>query len=164
MNLILFLFIFPIATIIFSIALQKVLKSPFLVSAIILAIFLIVTFTVYGVNFLIAAFIYALIALITACIVKFFCKIENRTIQVNLINNGNEQENYNSNCGRSSNRNGENNRSCEIDFDIGQNDRSGENNQNCCCNCCRNRNDDPDTEECRICNCQRQFRNCLRRR
>ena len=49
------------------------------------AIFLIVTFTVYGVNFLIAAFIYALIALITAYIVKFFGKIENRTIQINLI-------------------------------------------------------------------------------
>ena len=122
MNLILFLFIFPIATIIFSIALQKILKSPFLVSAITLAIFLIVTFTVYGVNFLIAAFIYALISLITAYVVRFFCKIENRTIQINIINNDNEN-----------------------------NWRNCDNNQN------------PNTRECRICNCQRQFRNCLRR-
>ena len=122
MDIILFFFIFPIATIIFSIALQKILNNPFLVSAIILAVFLIVTFTVYGVTFLIAAFIYALIALITAYIVRLFCKIENRTIQINLINN------------------------------------DGNN-----CNRC-NRNSDPNTEACRICNCQRQFRRCLRGR
>ena len=66
MDIILFLFIFPIATIIFAIALQKILCNPYLVSAIVLAIFLIVTFTAYGVTFLIAAFIYGIIALITA--------------------------------------------------------------------------------------------------
>ena len=85
MNLILFIFIFPIAVIIFSIALQKILKNPFLVSAIILAVFLIITFTVYGVGFLIAAFIYAIIALITAYIVSIFCRISNRTIEINFI-------------------------------------------------------------------------------
>ena len=106
MDIILFLFIFPIATIIFSIALQKILCNPFLVSAIILAIFLIVTFTVYGINFLIAAFIYAVISLLTAYIVSILCKIENRTIEINFINNdtrSREGENnsacsYNCNC------------------------------------------------------------------
>lgn len=123
MNLILFLFIFPIATIIFSIALQKIFNNPLLVSAIILAIFLIVTFTVYGVTFLVLAIIYAVLALVTAYITSLFCKLSNRTIQINLIDNNN----------------------------------------NCCCEdheC----DDDNETEACRICNCQRQFRRCLRGR
>ena len=125
MNLILFLFIFPIATIIFSIALQKIFGNPLLVSAIILAIFLIATFTVYGVNFLILAIIYSVLALVTAYIVSVFERLANRTIQINLIDNNN-------NC------------SCNHDSD----------DNNC----------DVDTEACRICNCQRQFRRCLRGR
>lgn len=151
MNLILFLFIFPIATIIFSIALQKILKNPLLVSAIILAIFLIVTFTVYGVNFLIAAFIYAIISLITAYIVSLFCKIENRTIQINLINN-NDNDNNNCCC--------QNNTTANNDLALA-NAINNVNNSNCCNLGC-NRSGDPNTEACRICNCQRQFRRCLR--
>lgn len=142
MNLILFLIIFPIATIIFSIALQKILKNPFLVSAITLAIFLIVTFTVYGVNFLIAAFIYALISLITAYVVRFFCKIENSCIRLNP-----DTREY---------------RICEYQRQFRNCLREAENdNENNWRNCDNNQN--PNTRECRICNCQRQFRNCLRR-
>ena len=140
MDIILFLFIFPIATIIFSIALQKILCNPFLVSAIILAIFLIVTFTVFGVNFLIAAFIYAAISLLTAYIVSILCKIANRTIEINFINNdtrSREGENNSCQCSNSQNRSGNN-----------------------CGTLC---NGDPNTTACRTCACQRQFRNCLRR-
>lgn len=126
MNLVLFLFIFPIATIIFSIALEKIFNNPLLVSAIILAIFLIVTFTVYGVNFLILAIIYSIIALITAYIVNILSRISNRTIQINLVDNNN-------NCPY----------------------RCNNENDEC---------DDMDTEACRICACQRQFRRCLRGR
>lgn len=172
MNLILFLFIFPIATIIFSIALQKILRHPLLVSGIILAIFLIVTFTVYGVNFLIAAFIYALISLITAYVVRFFCKIENRTIQINLINNE-DNSNVQNCCINNESRSGENNwirqnpdtrecRICDCQRQFRNCLREAENdNENNWCNCDNNQN--PNTRECRICNCQRQFRNCLRR-
>lgn len=128
MNLILFLFIFPIATIIFSIALQKIFNNPLLVSAIILAIFLIVTFTVYGVNFLVLAIIYSILALVTAYIVSLFDRLANRTIEINLI----ENDNNNCSCG------------CNHDKDDCDNDL--------------------DTEACRICNCQRQFRRCLRGR
>ncbi len=140
MDIILFLFIFPIATIIFSIALQKILCNPFLVSSIILAIFLIVTFTVYGVNFLIAAFIYAVISLLTAYIVSILCKIANRTIEINFINNDTRS------------REGENN-SCQCS---NSQNRSGNNSGTLC-------NGDPNTTACRTCACQRQFRNCLRR-
>lgn len=128
MDLILLLFVFPIVTIIFSIALQQILKNPLLVSAIILAIFLIVTFTVYGITFLVFAIIYSILALITAYIVCLLSRISNRTIQINLIDN---------------------------------------NNNSCPCNCRDNDNDcddDLDTEACRICACQRQFRRCLRGR
>ena len=160
MDIILFLFIFPIATIIFAIALQKILCNPYLVSAIVLAIFLIVTFTVYGVSFLIAAFIYAIIALITAYIVSIFCRIANRTIEINFIGDS------------GSGRSGENNSSCSNNCNNSRtgegrcsscnngNDRSG-NNSNCGCGTLRN--GDPNTTACRTCACQRQFRNCLRR-
>lgn len=131
MNLILFLFIFPIATIIFSIAFQKILGNPLLVSAIVFAIFLIVTFLVYGINFIYIAIIYAILALITACIVSLLSRLGDSTIQINIINNNDNNE--------------------------------------CRCRCrCNNDedecNDDPDTEACRICACQRQFRRCLRGR
>lgn len=126
MNLILFLFIFPIAVIIFSIALQKILKNPFLVSAIILAVFLIITFTVYGVGFLIAAFIYAIIALITAYIVSVFCRISNRTIEINFIDdNGNERC-----CGNNSRTREWQCSSCDNGNTRSGNNRSGSN----CCN------------------------------
>ena len=45
MNLLIF-FALPLATIIISIALQKMLKCPFLVAGIIFAIFLVVTFVI----------------------------------------------------------------------------------------------------------------------
>ncbi len=79
MNTLLIFFALPIAVIIISIALQKILKCPVLVAAIIFAIFLIVTFVINNLNFLIAAIIYALISLITAyitCIVgRFLCRL-----------------------------------------------------------------------------------------
>lgn len=78
MNLLLIFFALPIATIIISIALQKILKCPHLVAAIIFAIFLIVTFIINNLNFLIAAIIYAIISFITAVIVCFICRISNR--------------------------------------------------------------------------------------
>lgn len=68
MNTLLIFFALPIAVIIISIALQKILKCPALVAAIIFAIFLIVTFVVNNLNFLIAAIVYAIISFITAFI------------------------------------------------------------------------------------------------
>ena len=58
MNILLIFFALPIAVIIISIALQRILKCPILVAAIIFAIFLIVTFIVNNLNFLIAAIVY----------------------------------------------------------------------------------------------------------
>ena len=76
MNIILLIFFaIPIAVIIISIALQKVLKCPFLVAAVIFAIFLIVTFVISNINFLVATIIYTIISYIVAvltCLISRF--------------------------------------------------------------------------------------------
>ena len=74
MNILLIFFAIPVAVIIISAILQKLLKNPIAVAALIFAIFLIVTFAVFDETFLIATLAYTLLALITALIVKFICE------------------------------------------------------------------------------------------
>ena len=77
-------FVFPIAIIIFSIALQRLLRSPILVAAVVFAAFLIVAFTAFDETFLIAVLVYTLIALITAfiaCILGRSNENENSTCE-----------------------------------------------------------------------------------
>ena len=78
MNILLIFFALPIATIIISIALQKILKCPPLVAAIIFAIFLVVTFIINSLTFLVATIIYTIISFITAVIVWIICRILER--------------------------------------------------------------------------------------
>lgn len=78
MNILLIFFALPIATIIISIALQKIFKCPPLVAAIIFAIFLIVTFIIGDLNFLIATIAYTIISFITASIVCLICRLVRR--------------------------------------------------------------------------------------
>lgn len=102
-------FVFPIAIIIFSIALQKILKNPILVASVIFAAFLIVAFTAFDETFLIAVLIYTIISLITAFLTCIFCnnKEENNVCEnISDIldsmsgNNGNNGENSNCGCNR----------------------------------------------------------------
>lgn len=74
-TLLLIFFAIPIAVIIISIALQKIFKCPFLVAAIIFAIFLVVTFIIGNLVFLVATIAYTIIAFITAVITKIICRI-----------------------------------------------------------------------------------------
>ena len=78
MNTLLIFFALPIAVIIISVALQRILRCPALVAAIIFAIFLIVTFVVNNLNFLIAAIVYAIISFITAYITCILWRILSR--------------------------------------------------------------------------------------
>lgn len=79
MNILLIFFALPIATIIFSIVLQKLLKCPILVAITIFAIFLIVTFAAFSAEFLVFAILYAILAFITAFITMIICEyLENR--------------------------------------------------------------------------------------
>ena len=66
MNVLLLFFALPLAIIIISIALQKILKNPILVAGIIFSIFLIITFVINNINFLIATIIYTLISYLSA--------------------------------------------------------------------------------------------------
>ena len=76
MNILLLIFFaLPIAVIIVSIALQKIFKCPFLVAAIIFAIFLVVTFIVGNLIFLVATIAYTILAFITAIITKIVCRL-----------------------------------------------------------------------------------------
>lgn len=83
MQILLVFFALPLAIIIISIALQKILKCPVLVASIVFAIFLIVTFIVNNLIVLVLAIIYAIISFITALIVCFICKILNRNCDNN---------------------------------------------------------------------------------
>ena len=84
MNTLLIYFAFPIAVIIISIVLQKLLNSPITVASLVFAIFLVITFAFFDETFLIATFVYTLLAYITAFI-------------VNIIENSNEN-NINDSC------------------------------------------------------------------
>jgi len=86
MNTLLIFFAFPIAVIIISAILQKLLNSPIAVAALIFAIFLIVTFAAFDETFLIATLVYTLLALITALIVKFICESNNNNNICELLN------------------------------------------------------------------------------
>ena len=74
MNILLIFFALPIAVIIVSAILEKLLKCPIAVASLIFAIFLVVTFAVFEVTFLIATLVYTIIAFITAVIVHLFKK------------------------------------------------------------------------------------------
>ena len=75
---ILFFIVLPLATILISIVLQKLLRSPILVALLVFAVFLILAFTVFEAEFLINAIVYAIIAFITAFIFKLICCLRRR--------------------------------------------------------------------------------------
>ena len=73
MNNLLIFFAFPIAVIIVSIILQKLLNNPLLVASLIFAVFLIITFAAFDETFLIATLAYTILSFITALIIKIIC-------------------------------------------------------------------------------------------
>ncbi len=101
MNILLIFFALPIATIIISVALQKILDNPVLVAAIIFAIFLVVTFIIGDLNFLIATILYTIISFLTAAIINYIDENnENNENNDNNGDNGNNNNNTNQCCRR----------------------------------------------------------------
>lgn len=105
MDTLLIFFAFPIAVIIISAILEKILKSPIAVAAFIFAVFLVVTFAAFDETFLIATLVYTIIAFITALIVHYLKqRNENNQNLCNLLaefiqnNNSNNQNNNESIC------------------------------------------------------------------
>lgn len=77
MNNLLIFFAFPIAVIIISAILQKLLRNPAIVAALIFAIFIVVAFAAFDETFLIAVLAYTVLAFITALIVSLLCNNDN---------------------------------------------------------------------------------------
>ena len=105
-------FALPLATILLSIVLQKILKCPILVAITVFAIFLIVAFAAFSdvlANALIATIVYTILAYITAIIVKILFKLRRR---LNDLSDENE-----SNCHHRCNCCNENDNQSDTDED-----------------------------------------------
>ncbi len=154
MNTLLIFFALPIAVIIVSIALQKIFKCPFLVAAVIFAIFLVVTFAIGDLILLVATIVYTIIAFITAAIVNFICRIlreldcrecccKKKRCGCNGDNNETQLLTINGNCSNNDNSNlltissngcnGTENELLTINTTCGRNNNN--NNGRCDCNC-----------------------------
>ena len=123
MNNLLIFFAIPVATIILSVVLQKVLRSPFLVGATAFAVFLIVTFSAFDESFLVFAILYTLLALITAIITRFICCLINNSDNPCFRRNAISGEGI---CG--------NNSIVNDDNDENDNENGCSNNSGCGCN------------------------------
>ena len=77
MNTLLIFFAFPIAVIIISIILQKILNNPIAVAAAIFAFFIVITFAFFDETFLIATLAYTILAFLTAFLVSRLCDENN---------------------------------------------------------------------------------------
>lgn len=80
-NLLIF-FAIPLAIIVFSIALEKVLKCPFLVASLIFSFLLVIVLAFFDPIYLIAVVLYSVISYISAVLFKIFCKYQNSNSNV----------------------------------------------------------------------------------
>ncbi len=100
MNNLLIFFAIPFAVVIISIALQKLLRCPYLVASIILSIFLIIGFALSNTTYLIAGIVYTILSFVTAYITMLVHRYKNRNntfSNINLNNNGVSNMNPNGN-------------------------------------------------------------------
>lgn len=136
-TLLLIFFALPIAVIIISIALQKIFKCPFLVAAIIFAIFLVVTFIIGDLIFLVATIAFAILAFITAVITKIICRILH---ELDRRDSRDDRDNCRrERCGCSSSNDRRNRDNGTQLLSIGS--------------CCSDRNDDNDCDNNNSCSC-----------
>lgn len=98
MNTLLLFFALPVATIILSVVLQKILRNPVLVAATFFAVYLIVAFAAFDETFLVYAIIYTILAFITASIVEAICKFIKNCLRKCCNNSNNDEENTNCVC------------------------------------------------------------------
>lgn len=89
MNTLLLFFALPVATIIFAVVLQKILRCPILTAATFFAIYLIVAFAVFDSSFLVFVIAYTILAFIAALIAEYFFRRyngENNCLKCNICN------------------------------------------------------------------------------
>jgi len=142
MNTLLIFFAFPVAVIIISAILEKLLRNPIAVAGFIFAIFLIVTFAAFDETFLIATLVYTIIAFVTALIVHLLkCRREREHNLCDLLldiirNNNDNSENNNKNT---NNCNNHENIVETVEELISNNAKNNSNSNINTCNCVRNR-------------------------
>ncbi|MBO4293251.1 MAG: DUF2651 family protein [Clostridia bacterium] len=99
---ILIFFAIPLAIIVISIALQKILRNPFLVSAIIFSIALVIVLAFLDPIYLIAVVAYTLLSLITAFLTCLLCGVLSNSNMCNCMvggnNNNNNDDDNDNNC------------------------------------------------------------------
>lgn len=127
MNVLLLAFAIPVATILLSIVLQKILKCPLLVAATFFAVLLIVTFTVSDLSFLVFAIIYTILAYVTSVLTRFICNLISTTNVLNTNEGG---------CSASNDSNTGNRQIIVLTNDNNANNNIRRNGRNCC-NCNR---------------------------
>lgn len=138
MDTLLIFFAFPIAVIIISAILEKILRNPIAVAAFIFAIFLIVTFAAFDETFLIATLVYTIIAFITALIVHFLKRrCDNEHNICDLL----AEFIRNNNCNNNSNNSNNESLSDTVEelLSNNENNNSNTNSNNCNCGCNRYR-------------------------
>ena len=86
MNYLLLFFAFPIAIIIFSVVLQKLLHNSITVAALVFAVFIVITFAFFDQNFLIATFGYTILSFLTAIISNGFYRNTNNNTTTTITN------------------------------------------------------------------------------
>ncbi len=121
MNLFIF-FALPLATILLAIVLQKILRSPILVSITAFAIYLIVAFVAFSdtlAEALIAVIVYTIIAYLTAYLVQLLCELFRR-LRLCCRNDNDEChcKNHCNRCCSINNNDGNNNDNCNDSNDL----------------------------------------------
>ena len=100
-NLLIF-FAIPLLIIVFSIALQKILRNPFLVAAIIFSIALVIVLAFYDPIYLIAVVAYTVLAFITALLACMLCRVLRNSNMCNCMgcgeNNNDQNNDEDNNC------------------------------------------------------------------
>lgn len=148
LNLLVF-FALPLATILLSIVLQKILKCPILVAITFFAIYLIVAFAAFSDNLaeaIIATIIYSILAFITASIVRLIDALRDRLNRNSCCRNccccNNDNNNTNTNNGNllrisCSCGNGESNDLLTVNSSCGNNNEDTDSDNDDTTGCCR---------------------------
>lgn len=89
-NLLIF-FAIPLAIVVISIALQKLLDNPFLVAGIVFSILLIIVLAFFDTIYLIAVVAYTILSFITAILTCVICRFFRNQICNSFCNNNNEE-------------------------------------------------------------------------
>jgi len=150
MTILFVFFVLPLATILLTIVLQKILRNPILVGITFFAVYLIVAFTAFSANLaaaIIGVIVLSILAFITALIVNLICILRERFCNnnnlLNIHNNyrcnheNNETQTLNTgnllriscNC-----QNGESNDLLTINSNTNCNNNDSDNSNNCGCN------------------------------